>query len=187
MFNLGKGFMTLFKDRSVAVYNPQLLSLVIGSQPVNDFADEVVRISYAADNMNVIKGIDGKSALFRQTNKDAVIEFTLHQMSQTNKWLFDLQAKILDHTKPIELPQVTFTDYNLMVSWSSTSSFIQRHPDTAYNASAGTTTWALYCFNMQPRQNIKLDNSLLSAEQILFRKVGEAVKTVGKKVSAIFK
>ena len=181
----GKGFQ-LFKDRSVTIYNAQLLSLVIGSQPVTDFAEQVVNIRFASDNMNVVKGIDGKSAIQRQSNKDALIEFSLLQMSQTNKWLLDIQTKMLDPTQAIELPSVTFTDYNLNVSWSSTSAFIIKHPDMSYSATAGATMWSMYCFDMKPNQNIKLDDSFLTSEQVLFNRVGEAIKSVGKQITAIF-
>jgi hypothetical protein len=187
MINLGGSGWSLFKDRSVAVYNPRLVSLVLGNQPITEFApDQMVSISYSSDNINVVKGIDGNTALQRQTNKDAIVTFTLLQMSQNNKWLLDIQRNMQDPRKPIELPQLVFTDYNLMVSWKSTSSFIQKHPDQSYTNMAGATTWSVYCIDMQPNQNIKLDNSLLTNEQILFRKVGEAVKSVGKQITSIF-
>lgn len=183
---LGSKGLQLFKDRSVTTYNPQLVSLVIGSQPVTDFATDIINIVYESDNLNVVKGIDGGTALQRQTNRDATITFTLLQMSQTNKWLLDIQAGMHDPKQPIQLPSVTFTDYNLKVSWSAKSSFIKKHPDISYSSVAGATTWIMYCMDVKSNQNIILDNSLLSLEQVLFEKVGQAVKSVGKTISSIF-
>lgn len=186
MFNLGGSGFSLFKDRAVTTYNPELLSLVIGDQPVKHFADQVVSIAFVGDNIGVVKGVDGGTALQRQTNKDAIITFSLLQMSQTNKWLFDIQKNMLDSSQPIELPSITFTDYNLMVSWSATSAFIQKHPDVSYSATAGTTSWVMYCIDVKPNQNIKLDDSFLTSEQVLFKRVGEAIKSVGKTITAVF-
>lgn len=183
---LGGKYFSIFKDNGLTTYNPQLLTLTIGDQLVTGFADNVCTISYVADNISPVKGIDGNTALLRQTTRDATISFSLLQMSETNKWLLQMQADMLDGTKPIQLPQVTFTDYNLLVSWTAQSAFIQKHPDMTYNATAGSTTWQLYCIGCTPRQNIKLNDSILTNEQILFRKVGEAVKSVGKTISGIF-
>lgn len=180
-----KGF-TLFNDNSVTIYNPQLVSLVLGSQPVVDFSQDMVSINFLSDNISVVKGIDGNSALLRQTNSDAEITFTLLQMSQTNKWLLDMQAAMLDRTKPIPLPSVTFSDYNLKVSWSSSSAFIKKHPDVNYSSTAGATTWVMYCMDCKINQNISVDDSFFSSEQVLFEKVGQAIKSVGKQISSVF-
>jgi hypothetical protein len=180
-----KGF-TLFKDRSVGIYNPELVSLVIGSQPVKDFAQDIINVVFQSDNISVVKGIDGNSALLRQTNADAEITFTLLQMSQTNKWLFDMQSTMLDRTKPIPLPSVTFSDYNLKVSWSSSSAFIKKHPDINYSSTAGATTWIMYCTDCKINQNISVDDSFFSSEQVLFEKVGQAIKSVGKQIKSVF-
>jgi hypothetical protein len=183
---LGGKYWSVFKDNGLAVYNPRLLTLTIADQLVTGFADNVCTISYVADNITPVKGIEGNTALLRQTTRDATISFSLLQTSETNKWLLQMQADMLDGTKPIQLPQATFTDYNLLVSWTAQSAFIQKHPDMTYNATAGSTTWQLYCIGCTPRQNIKLDDSILTNEQILFRKVGEAVKSVGKTISSVF-
>lgn len=177
---------SIFRDNGLVTYNPELLTLTIADQLVTGFADNVCTISYVADNITPVKGIDGGTALLRQTTRDATISFSLLQTSETNKWLLQMQADILDGTKPIQLPQTTFTDYNLLVSWTAQSAFIIKHPDMTYNATAGSTTWQLYCIGCTPRQNIKLDDSILTNEQILFRKVGEAVKSVGKTISSVF-
>lgn len=183
---LGGKYWSIFKDNGLTTYNPELLTLTIGNQLVTGFADNVATISYVADNITPIKSIDGGTALLRQTTRDATISFSLLQTSETNKWLLDMQANMLDGKKAIQLPQVVFSDYNLLVSWTAQSAFIQKHPDMTYNATAGSTTWQLYCIGCTPRQNIKLNDSILTNEQILFRKVGEAVKSVGKTISGIF-
>lgn len=183
---LGGKYWSIFQDQGLTIYNPELLTLTIADQLVTGFADNVCTISYASDNITPVKGIDGGTALLRQSNRDAILTFSLLQMSETSKWLLNMQADMLDDTKPIQLPNASFTDYNLLVSWSAESVFIQKHPDMTYNATAGSTVWQLYCIGMTPRQNIKLDDSLLTNEQILFRKVGEAVKSVGKTISGIF-
>lgn len=187
MLNIGGSGWSIFKDRSVATYNPQLVSLVMGTQAIKEFGpDTMVNIAYQSDNLNVVKGIDGNTAIQRQTNNDAIITFSLLQMSQNNKWLLDIQRNMQDLTKPIQLPQLVFTDYNLLVSWKATSSFIQKHPDQAYGATAGVTTWSIYCIDLKPNQNIKLDDSLLTNEQVLFRKVEQAIKSAGKTITAVF-
>jgi hypothetical protein len=183
---LGGKYWSVFKDNGLATYNPQLLTLTIADQVVNGFGDNVCTISYSSDNIIPVKGIDGNTALLRQSNRDAILTFSLLQMSETNKWLLQMQADMLDDTKPIQLPNATFTDYNLLVSWSAESVFIQKHPDMSYNASTESVVWQLYCLGMTPRQNIKLDDSILTNEQILFRKVGAAVKSAGKTISGIF-
>lgn len=183
---LGGKYWSIFKDNGLATYNPTKLTLTIGDQLVSGYAEEICSISFTADNMTPVKGVDGNTALLRQTNRDAVITFSLLQTSETNKWLLNMQADMLDGTKPIQLPQVTFSDYNLGVAWMSTSAYIQKHPDLTYGATAGVTQWSLYCIQCRPKQNIKLDDSAISNEEILFRKVGEAVKSLGKTIKAVF-
>lgn len=183
---LGGKYWSIFKDNGLATYNPTKLTLTIGDQLVTGYGQSVVTVSYVADNITPVKSIEGNTALLRQTTRDATITFTLLQTSETNKWLLQMQSEMLDGSKAIQLPQVVFSDYNLGVSWRASSAFIVKHPDVTYSMTAGEVVWQIYAMQCTPIQNIKLDDTALTNEEILFRKVKESVASVGKTISSIF-
>jgi hypothetical protein len=181
---LGSSGLSIFKDRSVAVYNPTKLSLSINNVLIKGFSEnDVVNIEYLSDTCIFVKGIDGNTAIQKQLNFDATITLSLLQTAQVNKQLLELSEKF---KLAGQASQLTFSDYNLGVSWATSFAVLQTRPSFRYGASSQSFDWKFYCPNMKMSQQIASSDSMLTLESLLFKKIKEGAESIGKTISGIY-
>lgn len=182
---LGSSGLGIFKDRSVTVYNPKNVSLSINNVLIENFSpEEIITIEFISDTCNFVKGIDGNTAIQKQSNFDAIVSISLLQTSQVNKQMLWVAEMFKESGQAAPL---TFSDYNLGVSWHCPFAVMQKRTPMVYGSTMQSWRWQWYCPNIKISQQISSTNSMFSLEEILFEKIGKAIKSTGKTVSGLFK
>lgn len=178
--------LSLFKDTSVAQYNPQRIQCTWGEVALSGFApDTFINITKNAPVHSMVKGIDGKNAYLSNKDFDAQVSFILLQNSDTNKFLWEMYNKGHPSGNATVASQLVITDYNMGMAWESPFAFINEMPSVGYAARSGTTEWKFYCNNLKNKQGI-VDGENFTTEQLLIKKVEETIQSVGKTISGIF-
>lgn len=178
--------LSLFKDTSVAQYNPQRVQCTWGEVALNGYApDTFITITKNSPIHTVVKGLDGKNAYLTNKDFDAQVSFTLLQNSEANKFLWAWYDRGLPRGNQTIATNLVITDYNMGMCWESSYAFINEMPVIGFGAKSGTVEWKFYCQNLTHRQGV-VDGEYLTTEQLLIKKVEDAIQSVGKTISGIF-
>lgn len=178
--------LSIFKDTSVVQYNPQRVQVTWGEVSLTGFApDTFITIQKNNPIHTPVTGIDGKNAYLHNKNFDAIVTISLLQNSDTNKFFWAWYDRGLPRGNTTVATNLVIVDYNMKMAWESSFAFINEMPMIGFGSKAGTVDWKFYCQNLTHRQGV-VDGEQLTMEQVLIKKVEDAIQSVGKTISGIF-
>ena len=179
----------LFKDKSVYQYDPTRIHITWAGIDFNAFSPDtfITLEKVVPDHYTVIKGIGGNHAFLSNKDTDYLLSLSLLSNSRYNRALTSVYNKFINSKLPLTEwgGVLTLVDHNLKLSWHSPFTIYHKAPTIGYAALSGNTTWQLYCTNVKVDAQA-IAGEHLSTEQILIKKVEDAIQSVGKTISGIF-
>ena len=180
----------LFKDKSVYQYDPTRIQLSWGDAiTFNAFSPDtfITLEKVIPESVAVVSGIGNGKAFLTNHHGDYILTISLLSNSKPNRVLTSVYNKFIYSKDPINKwgANIVLQDHNLKLVWYSSFAFFHKAPTAGYGALSGNTSWQLYCTNMIVSADA-IAGEHLSTEQILIKKVEDAIQSVGKTISGIF-
>lgn len=126
---------------AVKTYDPKAQSIIVGSRPLTQFADDMMTIEYNEDFYQLNVGIRGHGARAKNANKSAKITLTLMATGEDNDYLMGLAAA--DELSGNGAVPFLHKDNRGTTVNAAATCWITKVPQQSYNKEVGTRQWIL--------------------------------------------
>lgn len=143
-------------------YNPKQVAISFAGFNLESVADGTFcTIAPTSDIFTYVKGIDGKTAYFKNLDFDAIVEVYLLQNSPSDAGLrttfIQAQQESTNLSNLISSP-LAISDLNGGLLWSTASARIMKNSDVTFGRDQNMRMWSFYCENLSCKVNPNVSN-----------------------------